>query len=404
MISPCLDLIAPDTYRCRNKGIVFKARVHPVHCCGSAADPRAIPASAFLTTADLARDTLALIPALPPDLDAIVGIARSGVIPAGLLAAHLHLPLFSIAQSSREVLDLGHGGRLDAGRGKPLRRVLLVDDTVAHGRAMARCAPAVRSRFAPARLLRAAVYVHPENRRAVDLAGRLYPMPHFLEWNLWNAGHGEWMACDFDGILCEDIAPRDDDDGPRYAALLAGIRPKYLPRRRPVRLIVTGRLEKWRALTEEWLRRWGIRWQELLMHPGELGARTFDSIVRLKADAYAASRCATFVESDPGQARRIAELSGRPVVCPQAGRVFGFQQPARARRPRPSPPPRSRPADPQPRVVARCGQCENLRTSHYGASACLRDLGCWETGVREMQRRLDGLAPPCERWPQGARE
>jgi hypothetical protein len=45
-------------------------------------------------------------------------------------------------------------------------------------------------------------------------------------------------------------------------------------------------------------------------------------IARYKAEHFAASGLAYFVESDPVQAAEIARLTKRPVICPAAGEVF----------------------------------------------------------------------------------
>jgi len=47
-----------------------------------------------------------------------------------------------------------------------------------------------------------------------------------------------------------------------------------------------------------------------------------ENAAKLKADAYRASACKLFVESDPVQARRIVQLTGAPVLCPKAGGVL----------------------------------------------------------------------------------
>jgi hypothetical protein len=111
------------------------------------------------------------------------------------------------------------------------------------------------------------------------------------------------MASDLDGIFCPDIFAEDDDDGPRYLAAIRRALPIQRPNRRPIPLIVTARLEKYRAETEVWLRRVGIRWQRLIMGPWEtLRQRNQgwpENVVRLTCEAYLASGLKLFVESDP---------------------------------------------------------------------------------------------------------
>jgi hypothetical protein len=47
----------------------------------------------YTKTTDLVTDTYKLVKYVPPDCQAIIGIPRSGMLPAAILATHLQLPL-----------------------------------------------------------------------------------------------------------------------------------------------------------------------------------------------------------------------------------------------------------------------------------------------------------------------
>lgn len=194
--------------------------------------------------------------------------------------------------------------------------LVVVDDTVYGGAAMRRARAAMGGQPA----VYAAVYVRPQARGAVDLAGVDLPCPHLLEWNLLNCGVA-WgnaanpifrrgVAVDLDGIILHDSDSGGDVGGP------------YLvPRMRPIPLICTGRPETARAQTEAQLRQWGAKWARLEMYPG---GRIPDvlTVAAYKAKHYAASGCGFFLESDPIQAAEIHRLSRMPVVCPRVGKVW----------------------------------------------------------------------------------
>ncbi|MBX3444250.1 MAG: phosphoribosyltransferase [Planctomyces sp.] len=289
---------------------------------------RAAPAGPrFVRTDELALDTLALIPRLPPDITRVVGVARSGLIPASILAAHLHLPLATLDQQTGAIVDCGHGWRL---RGAERRsgRTLIVDDTVHSGAGLAN----VRKITEPlGDRLFAAVYVRPQASPkpdvwSVDLIG-----PHYLEWNLFSSPVTPHCAFDFDGILCHDVPPDHDDDGGLYLDTIVNTPPLYLPRRTPVH-IVTARLEKYRQHTLDWCAKWGVPVASLTMGTWATAQErwaTPDVVPAFKAAAF--DRLAregaifggppTFVESCPDQARRIAELSGRWTLCPETAEL-----------------------------------------------------------------------------------
>src|SRR5262249_43404581 len=80
-----------------------------------------------------------------------------------------------------------------------------------------RAAQLVSQFSADMRIIRAVVYAHPHGLGAVDFVAAILPGHHFLEWSWPHTGYAERKAFDFDGILCEDIAHEDCDDGPRSA-------------------------------------------------------------------------------------------------------------------------------------------------------------------------------------------
>jgi orotate phosphoribosyltransferase len=182
----------------------------------------------------------------------------------------------------------------------------------------------VRDAFPGARITRAAVYAHPRAFHLVDRCAFILDGLHYLEWNWCNAGHGAACAYDFDGILCRECTPEEDDDGPRYRRFLEAAEPLYLPRREPVPLVATGRHEKYRAETLAWLARHGVRADRLVMRDWEW-TPDMDWQARVgtwKATLYRRSGCILFAESEPRQAAIIAQVSGMPVLCPAAGCVF----------------------------------------------------------------------------------
>ncbi len=277
----------------------------------------------YVTSADLAADTIALAAYLPPGLDTVVAVARSGLPPGALLAALLHLPLRTVSRAWG-MEDPGHGFRLNGHSHPEPRSVLVIDDTAANGWEMPEVIEIVRKAMPGARILRAVVYCHPKAIERVDLCGRVYAGQHYLEWNWANAGHGTECGFDFDGIFCQECPPEANDDGPRYARFLREARPFHLPRRTPVKLIATARHEKYREATEEWLRRHGIRWESLRMRDWEYDHSRpwIEAVARWKSDRILEAGVPMYAESEPDQARLIHGWTGIAVLCPPLGRVL----------------------------------------------------------------------------------
>lgn len=281
----------------------------------------------FVTTRDLMRDAHQLASMLPPDTSRIVGVARSGLCAASMVAMILHLPLSIVRQSTSDVIDGGNGWRLTGNTGGN-GPVVVIDDTVMSGNSFKHIMPIVRATFPEA--ISAGIYVNPRAAVKPDISLVDLPYPHLLEWNLFNSIHAPQCATDFDGILCRDCPPGSDDDGEKYIEFITNAQPLYPVRRVRVPLVVTARIEKYRPQTEWWLKRNGIAVDKLVMHPAAtLRERMRDDIAAFKARHYGEFlktkirlKPHLFIESDVNQAKRIAQISGGIVVCPAAGRCF----------------------------------------------------------------------------------
>ncbi|WP_231743663.1 phosphoribosyltransferase [Stieleria neptunia] len=296
----------------------------PGHAFAPKADAR------FVTARDFQQDILRLAGMVPNDIGLIVGVARSGMSVASMLAMYLHLPMAAIRQTQGDVVHVGNGWRLNESKHAIKKtRALVVDDTVMTGNSLKAIRPVMDREFPEATT--AAVYVNPSANVKPDIHVVDLPWPHLLEWNLFNSVMSPNTACDFDGILCRDCSPEQDDDGERYLDFIRNAKPLYVPRKEPVPLIVTARIAKYRKPTEAWLRRHGMRWYKLVMHPAKtLAERNRDDIAAYKARHYSEwlethtpnPAPAMFIESDDRQARAIARNAKRLVVCPSTAGVY----------------------------------------------------------------------------------
>ena len=285
----------------------------------------------FVRSSQFQIDILNLIGKIPPDITAIAGVARSGLSAATMLSMYLHLPMVTIRQTMGDVVQTGNGWRLGGSKHVNPRteKILVVDDTVMTGNSLKAIKPLIDREFGNA--VYAAIYVNPKAMLKPDIWSVDLPWPHILEWNVFNSVLSPSAATDFDGILCHDCPPGSDDDGPKYLDFIRNAMPLYTPRKCPIPLIVTARIERYRADTEDWLRRHGIRWNRLVMHPAAtLRERQRDNIAAYKARHYAewaANHRATpgpiiFFESEDGQAREIAKLSKLLTVCPHTAGCY----------------------------------------------------------------------------------
>ena len=255
----------------------------------------------LIPTAELVDAARDLAEMLPPEVDAICGIPRSGMIPASVIAAYLHLPLYTLKKGS--VTSVGHGRRIIPA--KPVN-VAFVDDTTMNGNTL--------KRLEAFKGLKCSVFTNPHSKRKPDLWVKELEPPHLLEWNLFNSGFVKTMAFDFDGVICHDQPARS------WKAETA--RPRYLPRKSPV-TIITSRLEADRAATLDWCKRYGVDVESLIMFQGTEAERLEpQAVTNYKAEALAESGKDWFVESSSQQAAEIADFSGAWVICTEDFRVY----------------------------------------------------------------------------------
>lgn len=266
----------------------------------------------FRSVADLNRQLVQNLHRLDRrQFDAVIGIPRSGMLPATILATQLQLPLGTVDSFSRGIV-YGRSGERQAMMNA---RILLVDDTVNHGRAMARAVKAV-GRHAR-EITRFCVFgPYRGIEGLVDIFCETVPGPRAFEWNIQKHRRLSRWGFDMDGVLCRDPAKDENDDGRRYIEFMRGAEPLFLPRR-PVGHVVTCRLEKYRNETESWLQRHGVEFGALHMMPFASKAERMAHGGRgqWKAGIVKETGAEFFIESCPKQAGIIAREVGIPVLC-----------------------------------------------------------------------------------------
>jgi len=279
----------------------------------------------YRSVADLNKAIKKWIPTLPHDLDLIVGIPRSGMLVAALIALYLNVPF-------TDVTGLVEGRILATGR-RPLAKpkelnktflnILVVDDSVNSGKEMQRVKAILEAARLPHKIYYAAVYVAPEGLQNVDFWYEIVDPPRVFEWNLMHHGIIMHSCVDLDGVLCRDPTQEENDDGPKYEHFLKSVPPLVIPTY-PIGWIVTARLEKYRHLTEEWLQRHGIRYNELIMLdlPNMKIRQLLGIHAQFKASVYQSVNAALFIESSRKQAIEICKLAKRPVFCFETGEMF----------------------------------------------------------------------------------
>lgn len=273
----------------------------------------------FRTIAQLNEHIVSSLSMVPRDIDIVVGVPRSGMLAATILALHLNKPL-------TDVEGLLAGRLMQSGKSREkyvrtravcdAKRILVIDDSCLSGNQMRNVRDRILAATVEARVIFAAVYVVPEARDCVDLFFDVCPSPRIFEWNLMHSSALQSACLDIDGVLCVDPTDEENDDGERYRCFLNEAAPLWIPTV-PVGWLVTSRLEKYRPETERWLLEHGVRFGELVMLNGITAEerRRTGCHSSFKGLTYRSTQSQLFIESDPGQAKRIAQVAAKPVLC-----------------------------------------------------------------------------------------
>ncbi len=273
----------------------------------------------YVSFAQLSTAIRSQLYVIPANVDLIVGIPRSGMVPAYQIGLFLNRLVCDIDGFIADgPISHGHTRKL----GVPLtslrqaRHILLVDDSIATGGSMQKALARIKESGYAGRVSTCAAIVAPSHKSSVDVSFITMPQPRLFEWNAFHHACVENACFDMDGVLCVDPTAHDNDDGPRYEKFLANALPLFRPTLR-IGHIVSARLEKYRSLTEDWLAANNISYGQL--HLVDLPSR--EERIRLgahcshKIRVYRETGASMFYESDLGQAQEIATGSGKPVLC-----------------------------------------------------------------------------------------
>ena len=272
----------------------------------------------FRTIGDLHRDIVRNLHRLPTDIDAVVGIPRSGILAGSMVALALNRPLGDLEGFAEgRMLASGSTRRSDALERSILdfRHVLVVDDSTRTGNAMVEARQRLTAVSSRTKLTFCVIYGVPDMPPAVDLCLEVVPELRLFEWNVMHHPILAKACLDIDGVLCHDPLESQNDDGRAYLDFIANASSLHLPSR-PIGTLVTSRLTKYRAQTEDWLGRHNVHYDRLVMLdlPDAETRRRMQAHGRFKGEYYRDCDATFFIESELSQAQQIAAISGKPVL------------------------------------------------------------------------------------------
>lgn len=264
---------------------------------------------------------------LPHDIALVVGIPRSGMLPANLIALYLNKP-FTDIDSFVAGHIYGTGERGSFIEKESSKKILIVDDSICSGNALniaqAKLAHIIDNE--EYKLTYGVVYATSRTLDRIDFYCEVIDEMRIFQWNLFH--HDSFIPhsfCDIDGVLCPN--PPIDDDGELYKNYISTAPVLYKPSL-PVDTLISCRLEKYRNITEQWLADKGIEYKRLIMLdlPTKEDRMKWGKHGIYKGEAYRDSDCCLFIESSLHEAIEIANVSHKPVFCTETFTMINDEQ------------------------------------------------------------------------------
>lgn len=274
----------------------------------------------YVSVSKLNKDILNNLHKIPRDIDLVVGVPRSGMLPATLIALYLNKSLSDL-DSFIEGKVYSHGTTKNISvleeSMKDVKKALIVEDSSNTGVSLRNAKERLRNIGENIELMYMAAYVTKETKSLVDISCREIATPRIFEWNFIHHCMLQQACVDIDGVLCLDPTPEENDDGIKYRGFIKNAKPKLIPTAK-IGWIVTSRLEKYRKDTEEWLKNYNIQYDHLCMMDVKSAEerRKLGNHAAFKAFVYKKAKDTTFfIESEQKQAEEIARLTGKQVLC-----------------------------------------------------------------------------------------
>lgn len=275
----------------------------------------------YVTIAELSDIIRRNLWKIPHDVDCVVGIPRSGLMVANMIALYLNKRLSDVdSLLEGKCFDIGIS-RAHMMNHSTIQKVLIVDDSVCSGLSMKNAKEKLKTIADKYKLTFLAPIVTSKGTEYVDIFFEIIDDKRIFEWNLFHHSFLENACFDIDGVLCKD--PDIDDDGKQYVHFLQTATPLFIPTT-PIGTIISCRLEKYRKLTENWLAKYDIKYKELIMLnlPTKSARIKWGKHGEYKGNYYKNSNNTLFIESSLYQAKIIAKLSNKPVICTETNELI----------------------------------------------------------------------------------
>lgn len=250
------------------------------------------------------------------NFDLIVGIPRSGMIPAYLISAYLNIDCTDVdSYINNHELQRGQT-RTTKGKLKypqDAKNIILVDDSVYSGASLDVILKKIPIQFHQ-KITTLAIYS--SSKTKTNLFFEFLNGKKLFEWGIFHNNMINKTCIDIDGVICRDPILEENDDGEKYLNFIKTAEALFLPTGK-IYALVSNRLEKYRTETEQWLKNHNVEYENLILLnlKNKEERLKIDCGIEHKGKYYKNCEAEFFIESSYNQSLTIAQTSGKPVYC-----------------------------------------------------------------------------------------
>lgn len=269
----------------------------------------------YKSFSDLNNCILHNILKFPKDIDLIVGVPRSGMLPANLLALYMNKP-YTDLDSFIDGRIYNGGFRTSYIKDNQTKRILIIDDSISSGSALSKTKEKLKN-IKGYDLIYAVIYARTNVKHLVNVYCEIVDGDRIFQWNMFHHRKYLMESClDIDGVLCRDPLPEENDDDENYHKFLLTAEPKFIPTVK-IKTLISCRLEKYRNETMFWLNKHNIEYENLILLnlPDKESRVKWGKYGEYKANEYKKPQYKFFIESSLNEAKTIKEKTGKPVFC-----------------------------------------------------------------------------------------
>lgn len=245
---------------------------------------------------------------LPRDVDCIVGIPRLGIVTATMAASKMGKQLVTPDSFIKKKDIKGEDIELK------FNRILLVDDAITRGNTIMKAKADIQYEYPNLEIILASPFVSPELEHIIKykLMVKKYMM---FESDLADNPSGD-MGVDIDGVLCINPTGMDTISEENLEKFYLTASPLLIPTYK-IKVIASSREEKYRAVTEKWLKDNHVMYDNLVLRDKEKTG------VEVKVKAIKKYLPFVFLESQAEDARHIFKQTGCRVISLENKYMYG---------------------------------------------------------------------------------